>query len=310
MSKTGQAFRYALAIFATAVALYLRYLLTPVFGNGSPYHTVWLAVAFSAWYCGLGPSIAATILSTLGVWYWFLPPLHSFAIQDRTDAYGLVGFLAFSSAMIVLGVSNRRGLAARSRLAAIVESSGDAIVSKNLDWIITTWNKGAERLFGYSATEAIGRNITFIIPSDRQDEEALILARLRRGEQVNHFETVRVRKDGATVDVSLTISPVRDSWGRVIGASKAARDITQQKRVERALRESEERFRAIVDTTPECVKLVDSDGTLLHMNSSGLKMVGADSPEMVVGKSVYDLIAPEHQDRFRDFNDRICRGQR
>jgi PAS domain S-box-containing protein len=310
MSKAGQAFRYALAIFATAVALYLRYLLTPVFGNGNPYHTVWLAVAFSAWYCGLGPSIAATILSTLGVWYWFLRPLHSFAIQDRTDAYGLVGFLAFSSAMIVLGVSNRRGLAARSRLAAIVESSGDAIVSKNLDGIITTWNKGAERLFGYSATEAIGRNITFIIPSDRQDEEVLILARLRSGEQVDHFETVRVRKDGATVDVSLTISPVRDSRGRVIGASKAARDITQQKRIERALRESEERFRAIVDTTPECVKLVAPDGTLLHMNSSGLKMVGADSAEMVVGKSVYDLIAPEHQDRFRDFNDRICRGEK
>jgi PAS domain S-box-containing protein len=310
MSKTEQAFRYALAIFATAVALYLRYLLTPLFGNGNSYHTVWLAVAFSAWYCGLGPSIVATILSTLGVWYWFLPPPDSFAIHYRTDIYGMLAFLVFSAAIIVLGESNRRGFDARSRLAAIVESSGDAIVSKNLDGIITSWNKGAERLFGYGATEAIGRNITFIIPSDRQDEEALILARLRRGEQVDHFETVRIRKDGAAVDVSLTISPVRDNSGRVIGASKIARDITQHKHIERALRESEERFRAIVDTTPECVKLVAPDGTLLHMNSSGLKMVGADSAEMVVGKSVYDLIAPEHQDRFRDFNDRICRGER
>jgi len=310
MSKTGPAFRYALVIFATAVALYTRYLLTPLYGNGNPYHTVWLAVAFSAWYCGLGPSIVATILSTLGVCYWFLPPPHSFAIQDRSDAYGIVGFLAFSSAIIVLGESNRRRFAARSRLAAIVESSGDAIVSKDLDGIITTWNKGAERLFGYSATEATGRHITLIIPSDRQDEEVMILARLRRGEQVDHFETVRIRKDGVAVDVSLTISPVRDNRDRVIGASKVARDITQQKHIERALRESEERFRAIVDTTPECVKLIATDGTLLHMNASGLKMVGADSAEVVVGKSVYDLISPEHQDRFREFNNKICRGKK
>ena len=310
MRKTGLAFRYAIAILAVAFALYLRYLLTPLFGNGNPYHTVWLAVAFSAWYCGLGPSIVAAILSTLGVWYWFLPPPHSFAIHYRTDIYGMLGFLVFSAAIIVLGESNRRGFAARSRLAAIVESSGDAIVSKNLDGIITSWNKGAERLFGYSATEAIGRHITLIIPSDRQHEEVLILARLRRGELVGHFETVRIRKDGATVDLSLTISPVRDNWGRVIGASKIARDITQQKHIERALRESEERFRAIVETTPECVKLVALDGTLLHMNSSGLKMVGADSAEAVVGKSIYDLIAPKHRDRFREFSQKICHGER
>jgi PAS domain S-box-containing protein len=309
MRMTGLAFRYAAAILAVAFALYLRYLLTPLFGNGNPYHTVWLAVAFSAWYCGLGPSVVATILSTLGVWYWFLPPPHSFAIPDRNDTYGMLGFLVFSAAIIVLGESNRRGFAARSRLAAIVESSGDAIVSKNLDGIITSWNKGAERLFGYSATEAIGRHITLIIPSDRQDEEVLILARLRRGERVDHFETVRIRKDGATVDVSLTISPVRDNRGCVVGASKIARDITRQKHIERALRESEERFRAIVETTPECVKLVALDGTLLHMNSSGLKMVGADSADMVVGKSVYDLIAPKHRDRFREFNQKICRGE-
>jgi len=132
-------------------------------------------------------------------------------------------------------------------LAAIVDSSDDAIVSKSLDGIITSWNRGAERLFGYTADEAIGRHITLIVPHDRRDEERTILERLRRGERVEHFETVRVRKDGTMLDISLTISPVKNDTGRVIGASKVARNITERKRVELALRESEERFRALAD---------------------------------------------------------------
>jgi len=104
-----------------------------------------------------------------------------------------------------------------------VDSSDDGIISKNLDGVISSWNKAAERLFGYSAEEAVGRHITLIIPSDRRTEEAMILERLKRGERVEHFETVRVRKDGGMLDVSLTISPIKDSQGRVIGASKIAR---------------------------------------------------------------------------------------
>ena len=132
-------------------------------------------------------------------------------------------------------------------LASIVASSDDAIISKHLDGIISSWNKGAERLFGYTAEEAIGRHITLIIPPDRLDEEATILARLQRGERVDHFETIRQRKDGTRLDISLTISPVRDGQGRVIGASKIARDITDRKRIERALRESEELQRTLAD---------------------------------------------------------------
>ena len=310
MRKTGPAFRYALAILAAILALYLRYLLTPLLGDHNPYHTVWLAVVFSAWYCGLGPSIVTTLLGTLGVWYWFLPPPHSFVIQDRVDAYGLLGFSVFSSAIIALGESNRRGFAARSRLAAIVESSDDAIVGKNLDGVITSWNKGAERLFGYTDKEAVGQQITIVVPADHRHEEASILEQLRRDERVGHFDTVRTRKDGTALDVSLTISPVKDGAGRVVGASKVARDITQQKQAERALRESEERFRTIVETTPECVKLVTAEGILLHINSSGLKMIGADCAEMVVGKHVYDLIVPKDRERFRAFNERICQGEK
>ena len=115
MRKTRPAFRYALAILAAVAALLLRELLTPLLGIHNPYHTVWLAVVFSAWYCGLGQSIVATLLGALGVWYWFLPPYHSWTIQDRADLYGMLGFLVFSSAIIALGESNRRGLAARSQ---------------------------------------------------------------------------------------------------------------------------------------------------------------------------------------------------
>jgi PAS domain S-box-containing protein len=132
-------------------------------------------------------------------------------------------------------------------LAAIVDSSDDAIISKSLDGIITSWNVGAERLFGYTAEEAIGQHVSLIIPVNRRSEETIIIERLRRGERIEHFDTVRIRKDGTTLDISLTISPLRDRAGKVIGASKIARDVTQRKRIERELHESEERFRTLAD---------------------------------------------------------------
>ena len=131
-------------------------------------------------------------------------------------------------------------------LAAVIESADDAIVSKTLDGIITSWNKGAERVFGYTADEVIGRPVTILIPEDHPDEEPSILARLRAGERIEHYETVRVRKDGSLIDISLTVSPIRGPDGTVIGASKIARDITEKKRAEaerERLLESEQRAR-------------------------------------------------------------------
>jgi PAS domain S-box-containing protein len=122
------------------------------------------------------------------------------------------------------------------RLAAIVESSDDAIVSKDLSGFIKTWNAGAERLFGYSEEEVVGKHIGLLIPSDRQDEEELILSRVRRGERVEHFDTIRVRKDGAKLPISLTVSPIRNAAGTIIGASKIARDITERKQSEHRIK--------------------------------------------------------------------------
>jgi PAS domain S-box-containing protein len=120
-------------------------------------------------------------------------------------------------------------------LAAIVNSSGDAILSKNLDGVITFWNRGAERMFGYTASEVIGKHVSILFPPDRVDEEPGILERIRRGELVDHYETIRVRKDGTPLDISLTVSPIFDAQGRIVGASKIARDITDLKNVERRL---------------------------------------------------------------------------
>jgi PAS domain S-box-containing protein len=141
----------------------------------------------------------------------------------------------------------KRAEEAQNRLAAIVESSDDAIVSKGLDGIITSWNNAAERMFGYTASEAVGQHITLIIPSNRRDEETLIIEKIRKGERVEHFDTIRVCKDKTLLDISLTISPVRDATGKIVGASKIAHDITQRKRIEQQLRESEERYRTLVD---------------------------------------------------------------
>src|SRR5215510_1459353 len=128
-------------------------------------------------------------------------------------------------------------------LAAIIESADDAIISKTLDGIITSWNQGAQRIFGYTADEVIGKPVTILIPADHEDEEPAILARLRAGKRIEHYETVRVTKDGKLVDISLTVSPIKGPNGEIVGASKVARDITEQKQARRALDEASERLR-------------------------------------------------------------------
>ena len=152
---------------------------------------------------------------------------------------------------------------AAQRLASIVATSDDAIVSKTLDGIVTSWNRGAERLFGYSSDQAVGKSIMMVIPAERQHEENRIMECIRRGERVESYETVRRRKDGSEVEISLTVSPVVDSEGKITGASKIARDITERKKIERQLallaREAEHRTKNILSTVQATVSLSQSD---------------------------------------------------
>jgi len=176
-------------------------------------------------------------------------------------------------------------------LAAIVDSSEDAIASKTLEGIITSWNAGAERLFGYTATEAVGQHISLIIPVDRRDEETVIIDRIKRGERIEHFDTVRVRKDKETLDISLTISPIRDASGKIVGASKIARDITQRKQIERELRESEGRYRTLADALDTQVQFRTQE--LERRNSelrdlSGLLLESQDAERRHIARELHD----------------------
>jgi PAS domain S-box-containing protein len=145
------------------------------------------------------------------------------------------------------------------RLAAIVESSDDAILTKDLNGIITSWNTGAQRLFGYTAEEAIGKSVTMLIPMDRQDEEPRILSRIRSGERVDHYETIRRRKDGSLVEISISVSPLKNSEGTIVGASKIARDITDRKRAQEQqqllLREMDHRVKNLFTLASSVVTL-------------------------------------------------------
>jgi len=164
-----------------------------------------------------------------------------------TPLFGDDGELIGAVNMMVDSSDHKYAEHAAQRLAAIVESSDDAIISKDLDGIIATWNQGAERIFGYKAEEIIGKPVLLLIPENMHDEEPLILARIRRGERIEHYETVRRRKDGTVFDISLTVSPVRSANGEIIGASKVGRDISEIKRVqtqrELLLREMEHRIK-------------------------------------------------------------------
>jgi PAS domain S-box-containing protein len=162
-----------------------------------------------------------------------------------------------------------------SRLAAIVESSDDAIISKTLDGTIRSWNTVAERTFGYTAEEMIGRSILLLIPVDRTREEAEIVARMARGERIDHYETVRIAKGGRHLHVSISVSPIRDATGRVVGASKIARDVTARREAEQARRQSEEQFRQLADALPQIVWSARPDGVLEYCNDRWFEFVGA-----------------------------------
>jgi PAS domain S-box-containing protein len=182
-------------------------------------------------------------------------------------------------------------------LAAIVESSDDAIIGKTLGGIITSWNAGARRIFGYEPEEVVGQPVTILIPPDRWHEEAQILKRLQNGERVDHFETTRIRKDGSRIAISLTISPIRDSAGAISGISKIARDVTEHRQLlareesARAEALAERKFRVLIEDAPDAILQVDSEGKILLANRTVERMFGYSSEELL-GKGV-DSLVPE-----------------
>lgn len=164
-------------------------------------------------------------------------------------------------------------LNAGQRMVSIIEGSDDAIVSKDLNGIITSWNRGAERIFGYLSEEMIGKPVAMLIPAELQSEEPAILGRIRRGESIEHYQTVRIRKHGGRIDVSLSVSPLRDASGKIVGASKIARDITEQKRSEAQIailaREAEHRAKNLLPCRQRCTWHKPTRRTVSNMQSKG-----------------------------------------
>src|SRR5215203_4609867 len=183
----------------------------------------------------------------------------------------------------------------RARLAAIVESSEDAIIAKTLDGIITDWNRGAKKIYGYSAQEVLGKPINILVPPDRPNEIPMILERLRRGEAIEHYETVRVTKDGRRLDISLTISPIRNSAGKIVGASTIARNITERKRAEEALKESERLYRTVIEQATENIFLVDAEMRRIVESNSAFQETLGYTEEELRSMTLYDIVAADRK---------------
>lgn len=201
---------------------------------------------------------------------------------------------------IVEDISEARELAQeRTRMAAIVESSDDAILSEDLDGIIQTWNPGAERMFGYTAEEIVGRSITTLMPPERAHEEGPFLARIRRGLRVHHYETIRRHKDGRLVEVSLSLSPVRDATGRIVAAAKIARDVTEHHSQQRALRDSEARTRAVIEAAADGIVVIDKEGHIESANPATERLFGYRADELL-GRNIRTLMPePYHSEHDR-----------
>jgi PAS domain S-box-containing protein len=219
--------------------------------------------------------------------------------------FGENGEFLGSLGMLTDITERRRVEKERERLAMIVESSDDAILSKTLDGLITSWNAGAERMYGYTAAEAVGRHISIIIPADRHAELTEIMDQVKQGERVKHLETIRVNKDGQRVDASISVSPVKDESGHVIGASTIARDIAERKRMEESLFREKEYISHIISAAPVIVVGITPEGITKFVNKAVREVTGYE-PEELVGKNWWRVFYPEDEYQqvnqlFKDF---------
>lgn len=324
MQRTSErAFRYALAVLAALVALFLRALLNPLIGPENPYHTAWLAVVFSAWLCGPGPAMATVTIGVLGVWYWFLPPFNSFAGKDRRDVFGLLGFLALSAVIIFLGESTRR-LIARLRStekelkgiqnqleqkiaertaslaertssleqrttelaekAAMLGLANDAIFVRDSSDKISYWNQGAQRLYGWSVDEAVGRDVHDLLHTEFPIPMTEIKQRESWEGELRH-----TKRDGQRILVASHWTTLRDASGEAKGWFEINTDITSRKLAEEATRRLSGRILTLQDEERRRIarELHDSLGQYLVALKINLDILSASDgvPAHVVAES-------------------------
>jgi PAS domain S-box-containing protein len=311
--------KYALGALAAIAALLLRKLLDPLLGSENPYHTAWAAVVFSAWYCGIGPAVVTVAISLAGIWYWFLPPYGAFTIESKTEIFGMFGFLVFSAVIVFLGETTRRTETRREQAeeqlkkthdeledrvrertaaleqsagalqqktaeviekAAMLDSANDAIFVRTVADTISYWNKGAERVYGWTKEEALGRSphellhTEFPIPlKDIQNRE-------------NWVGELRHRKrDGSTIVVASHWTTLRDAQGKPTGWLEINTDITSRKRAEEAARGLSSRILTLQDEERRRIarELHDSLGqylAALKMNLDGLALSGGEGSKL------------------------------
>jgi PAS domain S-box-containing protein len=277
---------YVRAAAAVALATLVRLPFEGLLQGRAPYGLYYPMVMLVALSSGIGATVFAAALSLVAALYFFIPPAFSFELGEpgslaSTAIYAVttIALVWLSRRSTAIRTSTEQSMLSARRLAAIVESSDDAIIGKDLDGVVQSWNAGAQRMYGYAAAEIIGRPITLLIPPDRQDEEQRILATLRRGEPVDHLETVRVAKDGTQIEVSVTSSPIHDTTGKVIGASKIARDITERRRAERALAQQREWCQVTLASIGDAVITTDCNGKVTFMNPVAERLTGWDAAD-------------------------------
>jgi PAS domain S-box-containing protein len=293
------------AVVSVVWSLSLAALLVLWFRRPHSVIDIWLMVVLCAWLFDTALSaILGAARYDLG---FYAGRIYGFFAASFVLTALLVNFVGLQARMArMVGRLRRQAESERDYYAnrehlfgAVVESSNDAIITKTLDGTITAWNRAAEKLFGYSAAEAVGKPIEIIVPPDRHAEVNAILGRIGRGEQIEHFETLRLHKDGRSVEVSLSISPIRSAAGGIIGASKIARDITDSKRTQQALNQEIEERQRIFETSQDLIFVTDNAGNFIQVSPSSIAILGYDPSEMT-GQSAIGFIHPDDLESTRE----------
>jgi PAS domain S-box-containing protein len=292
--------RYFLALLLTLISGLSLVFIPAV--RETPFLFFFLMVAVSARFLGFGPALFATFISAAIVHLYALTPQGAWALTGA-NAFRISSFIAVCTLIATLSRDRKQATEAaaesKKRLAAIVEHSEDAIFSETLEGKVTNWNRGAERLYGYTEREMLGRDIRLIFPPERRSEFPRVIEGLQRGEVVRQLDTVRIHKNGTPVHVSVSVSPVKSDNGEIIGASIIARDITAQKKAEIALRESNERFRTLADHAPVLIWMSGTDKLANFFNRGWLEFTGRQL-EQELGNRWIEGIHPEDRQKTYD----------